>query len=247
MRRVSRWVFDAITILSLILCIATSVLWVRSQRAQDGVGFGLQWKSSKLHGQDGWANDEARWESPPMQGYGITIESVASHLGIRLSYDSLQDDPAGPPSDAGERRPRIEFYELKVQNPSLLPPNRATWRRCGFYFLDDVYFPFDTTIIPGGGKKLSKPPLEIASRFWRPGLVCGGSYRNPTHASSEKFASKAQSRSNWVLPRLRVRHACYTRPCPRMRNDVLFPPLVNHLTLPSYRFLCQAAYSCLVV
>jgi hypothetical protein len=89
MRRASRWAFNAATLLSLLLCIATCVVWARSRSA----GRFFFWTGSRTELQCAASQGElwVYWAKEP------PVVSTKRDLGIRvLSYSS-----AGKPREWG--------------------------------------------------------------------------------------------------------------------------------------------------
>ena len=103
MRRLSRMFLNAATVLSLLLCAAMAVLWVRSYKFLDGVAKG--WREPTLHanaflGVESWNGrvygDHSRWydkADPPPPRWSV------SSLSIRL-YPSV--GPVLDPSPKGQ-------------------------------------------------------------------------------------------------------------------------------------------------
>jgi hypothetical protein len=73
-----RLLFNLLAGLSLLLCIATAALWVRSCRWIDSLDFNVTWNAS-----------------PKLRGSQISLDSGAGHVGFSLTYDCLGPHRAG--------------------------------------------------------------------------------------------------------------------------------------------------------
>ena len=99
MRRWFRYILNAFTVLSLLLCLATVVLWVRANNVSDTVGYysgracyqitawrmGIQYAWFAVERTRGWGYDRVRYNN---QGNGFDYEQAFDRTGyvVGLPY-----------------------------------------------------------------------------------------------------------------------------------------------------------------
>jgi hypothetical protein len=158
-----RRLFTILSVLSLLLCLATLILWVRSYRYGEGVRYTLpslrNWRVQSLRGQLGFAT-------------GVEEPSLQVWANFPVGW-SRWSDPA---------RLRLTDQEFsEAHSPSAR--RRSVWfLGFGFHFLHSVRYPFHDIAVPHWFLALLfaiLPPLHLRailrSRRHGPGLCrkCG--------------------------------------------------------------------------
>jgi hypothetical protein len=148
LRRALRYAFTILSALSLLLCVAVCVLWVRSYVRADDV----HWRQDYL-----------------TEGTAETRKAILSSVrGVLWGFVHRDTTPLGP----GDRDDFLHLEANPFENrwdvvpwpdESDLPYGNRWWQRRGFYFDREQYRVFDTTA----------SALEIGMPYWLLAAVTG--------------------------------------------------------------------------
>jgi len=120
-----RHLFNILAGLSLLLCLATVALWVRSYWTTDSVGRFFRWETKPA--QAGGVAQTRQW-----QGIGVEIESYPSRLMMTLSYGPSITDASGRPiayvPHVGDNSPSFTWTHAPVATRVFPWPSVAKWR-----------------------------------------------------------------------------------------------------------------------
>ena len=149
MRRLARRLFTLCSAVSLLLCVAVCVLWVRSYaRADEGY-----WRRDDLTA--GTAETRKVW--------------LRSARGVAWGLIYRESTPLGP----GDREYYLDLEVNPFENrwdvtpwpdQTSVPRGKGWWSRRGFRFDRDRYRLFDTTAVE----------LEVGMPYWLLAAVTGG-------------------------------------------------------------------------
>jgi len=109
-----RW-FNVLAALSLLLCMATAALWVRSCRWIDRLDFDITWNVS-----------------PKLRGSQVSLDSGAGHVGFSLSYDCIYPLSGYTPVPRASKP--LHVTHIRWPLPQYAWAGRYPTRNwCGFY------------------------------------------------------------------------------------------------------------------
>ena len=124
-RRTLRFLFNALTVTSLLLCLATAVLWLRSYRAGDQLN--IFWGASTVVAVDEWGRQlRAGWR----------LEWVSINGGVGVWWERLEPPgraTSAPPGFSTDRlthrpAPGEAFASGVYPNVALIEPVHGFWQ-----------------------------------------------------------------------------------------------------------------------
>src|SRR5256885_2082005 len=115
MRRIGRYILNGLTVLSVVLCVATVALWVRSYWVWDTVSHTKNWH-------------------PDPSGKGrILRASFLTHADGKITFESFWDRTTDAP--LYEKMPGWRYERSTVRGPT--PPALSIWNRLGLWVVRD--------------------------------------------------------------------------------------------------------------
>jgi hypothetical protein len=115
MRRLMRWLFNFAAVVSLLMCLATTVLWIRSYLVAD------QWFYEQYWDDDSWSH---RGQSDLQSGSGgIGYNRIVSNYSLDVGWQELQKQDAHRMAVAGAVTGR-NFYFFHTERPLTYPDFR---------------------------------------------------------------------------------------------------------------------------
>src|SRR5690349_846649 len=92
MRRIGRYLLNALTLLSLLLCAATAAFWIRSHWITDGISFERHVRYSEVTGAmlrfTIWTNDGVIIFTP--QRHDLQRPDIVPHLAVKTAHRATE-------------------------------------------------------------------------------------------------------------------------------------------------------------
>src|SRR5580658_369226 len=108
MRRLRRWIFNGLTLLSLLLCLSLAALWVRSCWAEDLVE---------------WSGRHSRLDVISARGQVLTAwVNVELHRGVEGGFGFMSDTYPTRGSDGLHPQWHIDFADFGVATDKRINP-----------------------------------------------------------------------------------------------------------------------------